>query len=112
MESRQRATRPSVRLRAASHLVDGRDPLGSDAGGQSEDGHLLTLHPLRLKTVLPLFDHSGLRVGIIGDPGGGRETRQKGHSSQKCSASVNIDQHLTKLEISLFEYQTQVKVLT
>lgn len=61
-----------------THLVDGRDPVCSSTGGQREDGHLLTLHPARLQTVLPLFDDTGLRVRVVWDPDGGHAGLKSG----------------------------------
>lgn len=50
-----------------SYLLNGVDPLTSITGRQCEDRKLLTLDPLRLQTVLPLFDNTGLGVGVVWD---------------------------------------------
>lgn len=71
-----------------THLVDGRDPVCSSAGGQREDGHLLTLHPARLQTVLPLFDDTGLRVRVVWDPDGGHAGLKSDTSRVPCEPPV------------------------
>lgn len=54
-----------------SHLVNGVEPWFSNTGSQGEDGKLLTFDPLRLQAVLPLFDDTGLGIGVVWNPGGG-----------------------------------------
>lgn len=53
-----------------SHLVNGVDVLLSNTGSQGEDGKLLTFDPLRLQAVLPLFDNTGLGIGVVWNPEG------------------------------------------